>query len=174
MFYGYQDVSILKNMIRDGEGSREQIERQVSMLRNMTQYCDNQADCRRVQVLAYFNERFNKEECDGQCDNCNSEFTYETKDLSDYAVQAITLVQDLSGPNSNITIATFIDIFRGMGGKKIKDGQYDQLEQYGAGSDLARNEVERLFYRLVAEDALTEFNVVNKSGFANQYLTVSP
>lgn len=174
MFYGYQDVSILKNMIRDGEGSREQIERQLSMLRNMTQYCDNQADCRRVQVLAYFNEKFNKEECDGQCDNCNSGFTYETKDLSDYAVQAINLVQDLSRPNAYITIATFIDIFRGMGGKKIKDAQYDQLEQYGAGSELGRNEVERLFYRLVAEDALTEFNVVNKAGFANQYLTVSP
>lgn len=171
LFYGYQDVTVLMRMIREGEGSQEQIERQMSMLRNMVQYCENQADCRRVQVLAYFSEKFSKEDCNGQCDNCDSGYTYETKDLTDYAISAISLVQELG--RSNTTIIQCIDIFRGVNAKRVKDAGLDQLEQFGAGADLSKNEVERLFYRLVGEDALNEHNVVNKAGFASQYIGVS-
>lgn len=156
-------------MIMVGEGSREQIERQLSMLRNMIQYCEDQVDCRRVQVLAYFNEKFNKADCDAQCDNCNSTSTYESKDFTAYASKAISLTEDIH--RSKVTIVACIDIFRGVGAKKSKD--FEHLDGYGAGSDLSKNEVERLFYRLVGEGALEENNVVNRAGFVTSYIAVS-
>ena len=168
LYYGYQDTSALKRMIDDGEGSWEQKERQRQMLRNVVQFCENRSDCRRVQVLNYFNESFRREDCNGACDNCNSNSTFESQDYTEYAVAAIELVRKVE--QDKVTLLHCVDVFRGSKSKKILDLNHDSLESYGAGANLDRGEIERLFYRLLSEDALVEYNVVNKAGFASQYL----
>lgn len=170
LYYGYHDASALKRMIDDGEGSWEQKERQRKMLRNVIQFCENRSDCRRVQILNYFNESFNAEDCHGACDNCNSTSTFETQDFSEYATIAINLVGKIQ--KENVTLLHCVDILRGGKNKKISDLNHNQLEEYGAVSHLERGGVERLFYRLLSEDALTEHHVVNKAGFASQYVGV--
>ena len=172
MYYGYQDTSMIKRMIDDGEGSWEQKERQRQMLRKVIQFCENKSDCRRVQVLGYFNESFNKEECRGSCDNCNSKNTFETQDFTDYAAIALNLVRRIQA--ANVTLLHCVDVFRGAKTKKITSLEHDELHEFGAGSDIDRGNVERLFYRLLSEDAIGEANVVNKLGFAHQYVHVSP
>lgn len=171
LYYGYHDTSALKRMIDDGDGSWEQKERQRQMLRNVVQFCENRSDCRRVQVLNYFNESFKREDCNGACDNCTSNSTFESQDFTDHAVAAIELVKRIE--RDNVTLLHCVDVFRGGKTKKIMDCHHNRLDDYGAGSDLDRGEVERLFYRLLSEDALAEQNVVNKAGFASQYIRVS-
>ena len=168
LYYGYQDTSALKRMIDDGEGSWEQKERQRQMLRNVVQFCENRSDCRRVQVLNYFNEAFRQEDCNGACDNCNSNSTFESQDFTEYAIAAIELVRKVE--RDNITLLHCVDVFRGSKSKKILDLNHDSLDGYGAGANLDRGEIERIFYRLLSEDALVEHNVANKAGFASQYL----
>ena len=168
LYYGYQDTSSLKRMIDDGEGSFEQKERQREMLRKVIQFCENRSDCRRVQVLKYFNEAFKREDCAANCDNCNTNCTFETQDLSQYAMSAIKLVECIQ--KDSVTLLHCVDVFRGARNKKIADMGHDQLPQYGMGSKLDRGSVDRLFYRLISEDALAEHNKMNKSGFANQYV----
>lgn len=170
MYYGYQDTSMIKRMIDDGEGSWDQKERQRQMLRMVIQFCENKSDCRRVQVLSYFNESFNKEDCRGSCDNCNSNSTFETQDFTEYAAAALDLVKRIQ--KDNVTLLHCVDVFRGAKTKKITDFRHGDLQGYGAGSDIDRGNVERLFYRLLSEDAIEEQNVVNKLGFANQYVHV--
>lgn len=171
LYYGYHDTSALKRMIDDGDGSWEQKERQRQMLRNVVQFCENRSDCRRVQVLNYFNESFKREDCNGACDNCNSNSTFESQDFTDYAVAAIELVKRIG--QDNVTLLHCVDVFRGGKTKKITDFRHNRLDEYGAGSELDRGEIERLFYRLLSEDALAERNVMNKAGFASQYIHVS-
>lgn len=171
LYYGYQDTSALKRMIDDGEGNWDQKDRQRQMLRNVIQFCENKTDCRRVQVLNYFNETFRREDCGGACDNCNSNSIFDTKDFSDYAVVALELVGAIA--EDRVTLLHCVDVFRGGKSKKISDLGHDRQRQYGVGSDIERGNVERLFYRLLSEDALSEHNKVNKSGFANQYIHVS-
>ena len=171
MYYGYQDTSMIKRMIDDGEGSWDQKERQRQMLRKVIQFCENKSDCRRVQVLGYFNEAFNKEDCRGSCDNCNSSSTFETQDFTNYATSALDLVRKIQ--TSNVTLLHCVDVFRGAKTKKITDFCHDDLQEFGAGSSIDKGNVERLFYRLLSEDAIEEKNVVNKLGFANQYVHVS-
>lgn len=171
LYYGYQDTSALKRMIDDGEGSWEQKERQRKMLRNVVQFCENKSDCRRVQVLLYFNEPFDRENCNGGCDNCNSTSSFESQDFTDYAVSAVKLVKHLE--RENVTLLHCVDVFRGSKTKKIVDADHTQLPEYGAGADLDRGEIERLFYRLLSEDAIAEHNVVNKAGWPSQYVHVS-
>ena len=170
LFYGYQDTSALKRMIDEGEGSWEQKERQREMLRNVIQFCENRSDCRRVQILSYFNESFNAEECNSACDNCNSRTVFESQDFTGYACKAIKLVKHTEG--QNVTLLHCVDVFRGAKNKKISDLRHSKLAEYGAGSALERGDVERLFYRLLSEDALAEHNLVNKMGFAQQYIHV--
>lgn len=162
---------MIKRMIDDGEGSWEQKERQRQMLRNVIQFCENKSDCRRVQVLNYFNESFDKENCRGSCDNCNSNSTFETQDFSEFAVAALALVKKIE--HDSVTLLHCVDVFRGSKTKKIVDLRHDLLEEHGIGSGIERGNVERLFYRLLSEDAISERNVVNKAGFASQYVHVS-
>ena len=170
LYYGYQDTSALKRMIDDGEGSWEQKERQRQMLRNVIQFCESKSDCRRVQVLNYFNESFNREDCNGTCDNCNSQSVFESRDFTDHCVAAIQLVKVIE--KDNVTLLHCADVFRGGKSKKIMDLGHNSHIQYGVGSDLDRGEAERLFYRLLSEDALAEHNVMNKAGFPSQYVHV--
>lgn len=170
LFYGYQDASKLRNMIDDGEGSREQKARQHEMLQKMIQFCENGSDCRRVQVLRYFNENFQREACEGQCDNCTSDSTFEDVDFTDYAQHAINLVRSLA--SSKVTLIQCMDIFRGASTKKVTENGHNDLREYGCGKELDRGDIERLFGRLVSEDALREDNVINKSGFAHQYIVL--
>lgn len=171
LYYGYQDTSSLKRMIDEGEGSWEQKERQRKMLRNVVQFCENKSDCRRVQVLNYFNEIFKREDCNGACDNCNSTSTFESRDFTEYAIAAIELVKMMQG--NDVTLLHCVDVFRGGKNKKMTQLGHSNLENYGVGSNLDRGEVERLFYRLLSEDALAEVNVMNKAGFPSQYIHVS-
>ena len=171
LYYGYQDTSALKRMIDEGEGTWDQKERQRQMLRNVIQFCENKSDCRRVQVLNYFNESFNRDDCKASCDNCNSNSTFETRDFSELATAAISMVKRIE--KDQVTLLHCVDVLRGSKTKKIFDLHHSEIPEYGIGSSTDRGDVERLFYRLLSEDALSEHNVMNKSGFANQYVHVS-
>jgi len=173
LYYHYSDAGKLRRMIdEDKNGSWEQKQRQHLMLRKMVQFCDNRSDCRRVQVLAYFSETFHRDECESQCDSCNSASTFEVQDFTEPAKQAINLVRQIG--HQKVTTLHCIDVFRGHVSKKVKTCEHDQLGEFGLGSHLDRGDVERLFSRLLGEDALHEDNVVNKRGFATQYLVLGP
>ena len=171
LYYGYKDTSALKRMIEEGEGSFEQKERQMQMLRKTIQFCENRSDCRRVQVLGYFNEAFVREDCDASCDNCKSTSVFESRDFSSHAAKAISLIKRVQ--NDQVTLLHCMDVFRGTKNKKITDLQHGSLPEHGAGADLDRGSVERLFYRLLSENAFSEANVVTRNGFAHQYIRVS-
>ena len=170
LFYGYGDSAKLRRMIEDGEGNREQKDRQHQMLRKMIQFSENRLDCRREQILAYFNEAFDQTDCHSHCDNCNSNINFQTVDFTSYAQRAVSLVRALE--SDKVTILHCIEVFRGADTKKVKTRKDNMLDDYGAGSDLDRGDVERLFYRLAAEGALSETQTVNKAGFANQHIAL--
>lgn len=171
LYYGFQDTAILRDFIKNSEGNDDQKERQYLMLRNMVQYCENRSDCRRVEVLRYFNEmNFNKDGCHGMCDNCKSDAVFETVDFTTQAQHAVELVKKLQ--DENVTLIHCIDILQGKSSPKIKKMAHESLDEYGIASSIARGEVERIFYRLVMDNALVEYSVTNKVGFATQYVKV--
>ncbi|KAF8475964.1 hypothetical protein BDZ91DRAFT_200703 [Kalaharituber pfeilii] len=166
LFYSYKDTQSLYRMINDGEGDYQQKQRQRAMLRNVVQYCENKSDCRRKQVLAYFNETFSEEDCSGTCDNCSSGIVYVKIDVTSEAVKALNLVQLLQG--SKVTLLHCIDVFMGRQIKKIIDMGHNQLEGYGQGKHFQKTDCERLFHLLVSVDAIVEYNEV-RGGFPCSY-----
>ncbi|KAF7198202.1 ATP-dependent DNA helicase hus2/rqh1 [Pseudocercospora fuligena] len=170
LYYGYGDAGKLRKMIDDGEGNWDQKDRQHQMLSKMVQYCENKSDCRRVQVLGYFGEAFDPEDCLGGCDNCTSGSTFEEVDYTQHARDAISLVRELRA--DKVTILHCIDMFRGANTKKGRDAEHEHVDHFGKGSDLDRGDVERLFYRLVNEQAIVEESHKNKRGFVQSYVNL--
>lgn len=170
LYYQYADSRTLRKMIDEGEGSWEQKQRLHDMLRTVIQFCENKADCRRAQVLGYFSESFDPAKCKSTCDNCRSDATFVTKDLTEYAAMAFKLVRQVH--EDNVTMHQCVDAFRGAKGAKIKGAG---LEDYGwgFGANLDRGDNERIFQSLLDAGAFKERSKVNKVGFATNYLYVS-
>lgn len=175
LWYSYADTTMLKSMIKKGDGGPDQKARQYAMLRNVVEFCENKSDCRRVQVLAYFSEKFRSEACNNECDNCSSTSEFETKDLTEHAAAAVRLVDQLSRDECNesfereLTLLQCVDMFRGVAIKKASD-EDRRIPEFGYGKDLDRGDVERLFRRLVFDNALREFQKKNIRGFINEYV----
>ncbi|RPA95867.1 hypothetical protein L873DRAFT_1845705 [Choiromyces venosus 120613-1] len=166
LFYAYPDTSTLYRMIKDGEGSRDQKRRQMEMLQMVVQYCENKAECRRVQVLRYFGEKFPEQECRNSCDNCASGIEYETQDVSDYARAALEIVSQ----TNEKTMLFCMEAFRGSGNKAHKDAGSEKMNGYGFGKNWVRSDCERLFHHLAGEGAIIEEHVKNGAGFYVSYV----
>lgn len=176
LYYKYSDFVKLKKLIvedPESKASEEQRDRQFEMLKRVVWFCENNSDCRRVQVLNYFSERFSKELCKLSCDNCESFAQFKVKDFTAYAAQAVTLVEKVQAKErgeANYTLLQCVDTFRGASNKKVMQSGHHLIDQFGAGKDLNRSEAERLFQRLVVEGALKEVQIVNKKKFVINYL----
>ncbi|EWZ28124.1 bloom syndrome protein [Fusarium oxysporum Fo47] len=143
LFYGKQDIRILKKLIADGEGNNEQKERQMTMLNRVTAFCDNKSDCRRVEILRYFGEDLSAEQCRKTCDNCKAGLIFEQREFSEDAIAAIRVVQ----AQRRITAVQCADILMGR--------KYPPMRHVA---------------QTTAEKAFHENNQVGHHGMAIQYL----
>ncbi|RWA13512.1 hypothetical protein EKO27_g1588 [Xylaria grammica] len=153
LFFGYGDVTQLRKLIADGDGNEEQKERQRNMLGVVTAFCDNQSDCRRVEILRYFGETFTKAQCESNCDNCISKDQFEKKNFTKYALAVLEIARS----EGRVTLAQGTDYLMG---KKKKSDFSPAVEQFhGIARQMPKHEVHRVIDRLLAEEALREENV---------------
>lgn len=186
LYFSHSDARVLRKLISDGEGGWEQKERQKGMLNRMVAFCDNPSDCRRVEVLRYFGEAFDRADCNKGCDNCRTGAVSEQQDFTAIAQAAIEAVAQ----ESRLTSNQCADLLMGKGKANRDENEEDHLNggdgrfrapaaqatpQYrGIAKHMKKYEVERIIDRLTVEGALGEDNVMNRrAGFAVQYLKVS-
>jgi bloom syndrome protein len=157
LYYMYGDFVTYKRMIMENkDGSKQQRERQVTMLQRVVAFCDEQRTCRRVEILRYFGEEFDKALCNQGCDNCASgrdESDFEVQDFTEYAVAALKVIDQCK----RLTLAQLIDALQGRQKK-----EYGHLKQSGMAKGLRPHELTRVIHELTSQGALTEHNKVNK------------
>ncbi|OXG34723.1 bloom syndrome protein [Cryptococcus neoformans Bt120] len=171
LYYAFKDgKKILGQIDQEKDLTRDQKERQKASMQEVLRYCNNKVDCRRSQVLAFFNETFDAANCHQGCDVClgRDRNVFRTEDVTDDAVTVIKMVQAFS--NTKITILNAAECFRGFKGNSGK--RLNQNPYFGAGQSWERNEGERLIQTLVIEGALEEYCVESKAGWTNAYLRV--
>lgn len=172
MYYCYKDARSLQNLIqRDEELSELGRESHLAKLRQVIQYCENTTDCRRKQVLQYFNETFDPANCHKQCDNCRdyNHVTLVEKDCTEYAKDIIKLVKSIQ--DEQVTVLYCQDVFRGLSHKKITEAGHHENEYHGKGQSLDKNDVERIFFYLLSQQCIVEYHVMH-GGFATDYVKV--
>lgn len=192
LFYSYADTTQLNRQIDEGEGTREQKENNRANLRRMVQYCMNEIDCRRVQVLRYFGDHeFTQEDCHKTCDNCRVGKQLVETDVTELAKDAIRLVESIER-DAGVTLLHAVDVFRGSKAAKVSSSArilsshaddsepqivekgHHTLPQAGKGSSMDRGDVERLFQLLCVEGGLGERCERNRLGFTQGYVTTGP
>ncbi|ABN67988.2 ATP-dependent DNA helicase, partial [Scheffersomyces stipitis CBS 6054] len=170
MFYSYKDARSLQSMIqRDEELTKEGKENHLAKLRQVVQYCENTTDCRRQQVLQYFNESFSPADCRKQCDNCQNStgVSVVERNCTEYAKNIINLVQSIQ--EERVTVLHCQDVFKGARNSKIMKMGHNLNPYHGKGSSLDKTDVERIFFYLLSEECLVEYQIM-KGGFASNYV----
>ncbi|KAK3583557.1 hypothetical protein CHS0354_026147 [Potamilus streckersoni] len=165
MYYSYQDVKRLRRILEMDKAATYESKRvHIDNLFRMVQYCENIADCRRAQLLQYFGEhQFDRRRCGefkgSMCDNCMSQDTFETKDVTKEACAVVETVKYLTEKNKNaVTLLQLVDIFKGSKNSRITELGHDKLPAYNLADNqgLSRHDVERLLRKLVIDGFLIE------------------
>lgn len=168
MFYSYKDARLLQSLIQRDENLEEAArEMHLAKLRQVVQYCENKTDCRRRQVLHFFNENFDAKNCRRKCDNCCSDNVSITKDVTEDCINIIKMVQIIH--SAKVTVLHCQDVYKGSKSKKIVSLGHHQIDYHGLGSHLERGDIERIIFELQSLNALVEYQVM-RGGFATSYV----
>lgn len=149
LFYTYGDKKKISFMIERGEGGYEQKQRQREDLEAVIQFCENKTDCRRMQVLAHFGERFDPQVCRKTCDNCRRG-AVATQDYTKEARDLLLLVYT----SNRITLCQAVDVYKGLSNKKSRE--YSESGYYGKGKHLRKTTIERILRSLVSQEYIQE------------------
>lgn len=149
------------------------MDRQEQDARAVVQFCENDSECRRVQLLQFFGEKFDKSVCARGCDNCRNQGVMSDQDVTKEAKAAIALVRSFQDSNENVTADHCRLVFRGSKSSVVVNKGHDKKPSYGAGSDLPPELVEQLFAKLLYQDVFQEVSLQNGAGWHNHYLKVN-
>lgn len=129
MLYGLADMNMRRQFIeQDGEDQDHKL-REHKRLDSLLAYCEA-SQCRRVTLLAYFDETI--EPC-GNCDNC-----LNPPEVVDGTTQALALFEAIERTGQFFGAVHIIDVLRGAETAKIKERGHDNLPCHGVGKDKSK------------------------------------
>jgi len=125
-FYSYDDIQKLEKFMKGKPVAEQEIAKQL--LQETVSYAESSV-CRHKQLLHYFGEESEKENC-GACDNClHPKEKFEGKDFVKIALEAIMEVKQLFKSNH------VINILIGKNNATIKSFKHNKLKAFGRGMD---------------------------------------
>jgi ATP-dependent DNA helicase RecQ len=132
LLLGYGDISKINYFI----DQKEERERRIAKMHldALIRYAESY-NCRRIPLLKYFGEDYNKEKC-GMCDNCEK----EEKNLVDVTTEAQKFLSCIKRTGEIFGAMHIVDILRGSKSQKIIDKNHHLLSTYGIGKDLSREQ----------------------------------
>ena len=157
LFYNYSDMARYRRMVRSEGLHPAQEKVHLDNLYRMVQYCENEADCRRVQLLEYFAEKFDSSLCkDGStpCDNCQSKVPFCSQDVTEMVKIIVHSVQSVR--KDQFTLVQYVDALKGSTSNRVLQSELASLPLYRKGGDYAKHDLERLLHMLVLKDILKE------------------
>ena len=144
MFYSYNDILKLEKFNKDKAVTERENAR--FLLDEMAAYAES-AVCRRKQLMHYFGEEYNKENCEG-CDNCLH--PRERFEAEEFVKMVIETVQQ-TGERFDLNHIT--DVLRGNETQHVKSYDHNKLKVFGKGE--AQDD---LFWKsIIRQTLLNEF-----------------
>ncbi|XP_055029688.2 recQ-like DNA helicase BLM isoform X1 [Misgurnus anguillicaudatus] len=181
LFYSYTDVIRIKRLIAmDKDGNHQSKATHISNLHSMVHFCENVAECRRIQLLAYFGEHtfntnFCKEHPEVICDNCARPDKYKSRNVTEDVKKIVRFVQEncekvgnrygKTAQQNRLTLNMLVDIFLGSKAARIQSGMFR------VGAAYTKHNAERLFKKLVLDSILVEDLYITKNGQAVAYIS---
>ena len=149
MSYGLQDVVNQRRMIDEspaGEDFKQVMRGKLDALLALAEA----TDCRRVRLLAYFDEA--SAPC-GNCDNClTPPAIWDGTDAARKLLSTVYRVQQASG--ISFGAGQVIDILRGKKTDKVQQFGHEALSTFGIGADMSEQQLRSVLRQLIATGAL--------------------
>jgi len=125
-FYSYKDIQKLEKFMQGKPVAEQEIGRQL--LHETSSYAESSI-CRRRQLLHYFGEEYDKENCEN-CDNClNPKTQFEGRDYVALALDAVLEVKEKFKPEHVAKVLV------GQVNSAIRTYKHHQLDIFGQGRD---------------------------------------
>lgn len=149
MVYGLGDVVSQRRLIESGEGDQAHKRRAMSHLDAMLALCET-VDCRRVQLLRYFDEE------SGPCGNCDTCLTPPATWDATVAVQKLlsTIIRLDRERGQRFGSGQVIDVLRGNDNDRSRASNHDQLSVWGVGADMSESEWKAVIRQSLARGLL--------------------
>ena len=149
MVYGLGDVVSQRRLIESGEGDQAHKRRVMSHLDSMLALCET-VDCRRVQLLRYFDED------SAPCGNCDTCLTPPATWDATVAVQKLlsTVIRLDRERGQRFGSGQVIDVLRGNDNDRSRASNHDQLSVWGVGAELSETEWKAVIRQSLARGLL--------------------
>ncbi|MFO7583423.1 MAG: DNA helicase RecQ [Anaerolineales bacterium] len=157
LLYSYGDVAKLRYFINQKEGDERRAA--VQQLDAIVRYAEDERNCRRKPLLAYFGEKFSAEKC-SNCDNCNA----EAQTLEDITIPAQKFLSCVVRTGERFGAGHVADVLLGSKNERVLRMEHEQLSTYGIGKELAQKQWMHLARQLV------QLGYLNQDG---EYRTLS-
>ncbi|MBK8048847.1 MAG: HRDC domain-containing protein [Anaerolineales bacterium] len=150
LLYAAQDVQVLHWSI--DEGAPEERPGRAARLQAMQRFAQA-TTCRRRQLLAYFGEEYEAEQC-GNCDLCTRGAEIAAK--SDVTESAQRFLEAVKQSRQRFGISHVVDILRGSQSVRIQKFQHQNLPIHGQGKDLSAKQWRSLAQALIQQGFATQ------------------
>lgn len=177
LYYSFLDLTRRRKLITKDRDNMQHRNVHLQNLRRMTEFCENQVECRRTSLLEYFGEHFSSEDCHGTCDNCKNKamgMTFEKTDVTEDCLALLDMVKSLQDQNDPATLVQLAQVFLGLSvkGREWKADVFSQLSGFGKGKGrYSRSEIERVLYHMILRQYLREVDQTNARGFTTTFLS---
>ncbi|CAH0474734.1 unnamed protein product [Peronospora belbahrii] len=178
LYYSFLDLTRRRKLITKDRENMQHRNVHLQNLRRMTEFCENQVECRRTSLLEYFGEHFSSEQCHETCDNCKNKalgITFEKSDVTEDCILLADMIKTLQETRDPATLVQVAQIFLGLvvKGREWKQDQFSQLKGFGKGKGrYSRSEVERILYHMILRQYLREVDQTNAKGFTTTFVSL--
>ena len=164
LYHRENDINKQRTMIQiDEKDTPETKQVHLQSLNDLIRYCNNNTECRRVQVLRYLGEEQVASQCCSAndyaiCDNCSNGLKNE-----DFTADAKTILK-------RFTLNHYIYVLKGSKRAEVTKCGHDGLPAFACLKHLEEIDIGRLLRKMVIDGLLREdLKVFRFNGFANVF-----
>ena len=151
IYYDSDEIASLKNQYKNNSND------ELRSIEKLIDFCEDNNECRRLLLLSYFNEEFNKDNCYHMCDNCNKNIYIEKIDCT----KECKNILDILNNNKNLEY-NFDELCAILNGKNINEGNYIKQEEFfGLMKNLSLNNIKKIIRYLIIKGYIDEYSINN-------------
>jgi len=151
LLFGYGDIRTIRYFI-SGKDKKEQKAAELH-LKAIIDFAESEI-CRRIPLLCYFGETYEKENC-GQCDICNTE-KEQAESPEDLSLAAQKFLSCVIRTGRIFGAGHIIDVLRASKSQKILDRGHEKLSTYGIGREYSKRQWFHLSRQFIRQGLLTQ------------------
>lgn len=148
LLYSYGDVNTINYFLSQQADDQQRIGR--IKLEAMLGFAEG-SGCRRVPLLAYFNEAYGKDNCE-MCDNC----TGAQAELVDVTIPAQKFLSCVKRTGELFGTTHIIDVLRGSQSQKVLSKNHHQLSTYNIGTEFSKKEWQHLARQFLQQGLMVQ------------------